>query len=235
MHLPTPSNYNLKSSAPHFIFWSINHSTLRVQMTKRCTGRVKKTQETQIQSQSCQNLRKKITLISGDDSIMILLSYGTLVMDDCSAINFVKHVKIAFVQVLSLCSLSCIMFIDICQSFDKETKNNVCLVHYELLWQRNSMKKTFYSRLTFYEVPFHCHNTQCSVHAWLVALLWKLWQRSSCSANYTNLDKINFDMFHKIYLLSSHPWQNMNDHAVYHMKVKWLCYHSLISVSWCIF
>ena len=133
-------------------------------------------------------------------------------MGDCSAINLVKHVKIVFAQVLSLCSLSCIMFIDICQSFDKETKKNVCLnwciVNY---YDKGiSMKKTFYSRLTFYEVSFHCHNTQCSVHAWLVALLWNL-EQMSYSANYNCSDNNNFDMFCKIGLLSSHPRLNMND------------------------
>ena len=40
-------------------------------------------------------------------------------------------------------------------------------------------------------------STQCRADAWNVALLWKLPQRPSCSAN-ANLDKNNFDMFNKI-------------------------------------
>ena len=44
-----------------------------------------------------------------------------------------------------------------------------------------------------------CHNTQCSVDAWIVALLWKFPQMPSSSANNANLDKHNFDMFYKIY------------------------------------
>ena len=55
----------------------------------------------------------------------------------CSVRLFVKHVKLVFIQVLSL----------------------------------------------------------CSVDAWIVALLWKLPQMPSCSANNTNVDKTNFDMF----------------------------------------
>ena len=40
--------------------------------------------------------------------------------------------------------------------------------------------------------------TQCSANAWIVTLLWKLPQMPSCSANYANLDKNNFDMFYRI-------------------------------------
>ena len=43
-----------------------------------------------------------------------------------------------------------------------------------------------------------CHSTQCSADAWIVALLWKLPQMQSCSANNANLDKNNVDMFYKI-------------------------------------
>ena len=39
---------------------------------------------------------------------------------------------------------------------------------------------------------------QCSADACIVALLWKLQQMPSCSANNANLDTNNFDMFYKI-------------------------------------
>ena len=59
-----------------------------------------------------------IKLISGNDSIIILHSCGTLVIHIQSWVTsqqsiFIKHVKINFVQVLSLCSLSCMIFIDL--------------------------------------------------------------------------------------------------------------------------
>ena len=41
--------------------------------------------------------------------------------------------------------------------------------------------------------------TQCSADAWIVALLWKLLQMPSCSANSANLDKNNCKMLYKIY------------------------------------
>ena len=41
-------------------------------------------------------------------------------------------------------------------------------------------------------------STQCSADAWIVALLWKLTQMPSCTANNANLDKNNFYMFYKI-------------------------------------
>ena len=103
-------------------------------------------------------------LLSVDDSILIFLSYGALVVRIgsshgwCSAIIFVKHAKIVFVQVLSLCS------------------------------------------------------TQCSADAWIAALLGKLPQMASCSANNANLDKNNFGLFYKIYwLVCSHLWPHMNE------------------------
>ena len=44
-----------------------------------------------------------------------------------------------------------------------------------------------------------CHyRTQSSADALIVALLWKLPQMPSCSANNINLDKTNFDMFYNI-------------------------------------
>ena len=52
------------------------------------------------------------------------------------------------------------------------------------------VKSVFIQVLSFF--------TQCSADAWIVALLWKLPQMPSCSANNANLDKNSFDNY-KIY------------------------------------
>ena len=72
-----------------------------------------------------------------------------------------------------------------------------------------------------------CHSTQCSADAWIVALLWKLPQMPSCSANNANLDKNNFDMFYKIdccAAINGRIWMNNVSNK---SRRKNLCYHAL--------
>ena len=104
-----------------------------------------------------------------------------------------QHVKTKIVQVFTLWSLSVIIFSNIFQSVDNQEKMHArCIVNYE---KGISTKKIFPT-----EVPFPCYNiqSQCRVHAWPVDFLWKLWQMPSCTANYTNLEQNDFDMFCKI-------------------------------------
>ena len=60
--------------------------------------------------------------------------------------------------------------------------------------------------------------SECSADTWIVALLWKLPQMPSCSANNANLDKNNFDMFYKIDCsaasMAEYEW------TMYQMKVE---------------
>ena len=55
------------------------------------------------------------------------------------------------------------------------------------------------------------YSAQCSADTWIVALLWKLPQMPSCSANNANLDKNNFDMFYQFYCcaaINGQIWMN---------------------------
>ena len=61
------------------------------------------------------------------------------------------------------------------------------------------VKATVYNTLSylthFYNMYWYTMYCACTT----VALLWKLWQMSWCSAHYTYLDKVAFDVFHKHY------------------------------------
>ena len=94
----------------------------------------------------------------------VKIGHSYSVTDGWSAGNFVKHVKVAFVQVLSLCSFICM-------------------------------------------------------------------------AQTQNLDKSNFDTFNIILtkLPTEQPSVTEYERPMYHMKVKLLCFHSLISISYLFF
>ena len=74
--------------------------------------------------QISQNRKGIIILTSWNWIIILLICIWSLATALYSAINFIKHVKITFVQVLSLtiCSLRCMIFIDICKIFDNQEK-----------------------------------------------------------------------------------------------------------------
>ena len=119
---------------------------------------------------------------------MWYIGHSYSVTDDCSAINFVLKI----VQDLSLCSLSCMKFIDICQRFDnQEIKACMLLNCYKWHMIISVIIIIASSSQCISHLTFLCHKTQCSVHAWFVALLWKLGQMSSHSANYTGWPKKN--------------------------------------------
>ena len=73
------------------------------------------------------------------------------------------------------------------------------MVHWLFILGRGwLLSNNFVNRVKTVFVKF-CHSTQCITDAWILALLWKLPQIHSCSANNANLDKFNFDMFYQTY------------------------------------
>ena len=68
-----------------------------------------------------------------------------------------------------------------------------------------------------------CHSTQCSADALTVALLWKLPQMPSCSANNANLDENKFDMFTK--LIAVQPSMAKYEWTMHQMKVDYAIMH----------
>ena len=88
-------------------------------------------------------------MISADDSIIILLSFGTLLisysaMDGCTAINLVKHVKIVFFQVGVVC-------IDgICGSFDNSNNSCICTALCTMTAQTQNLVEDSFDMLNIY-------------------------------------------------------------------------------------